>query len=168
MAPADHVTSTDLSTAYCLRCEYALDHLSTNRCPERGQTFDAANPTTFLRLNARSARPLRGALLSRSLVIAALVSALVAEVTAMRFTPTWPEAAEYARWHMVFFLEVAAIVFPVMLRCLFRAGREIGVGYAIGHVVLAVVLMPLALPGLFIVPRMVERDLFRVARGNCG
>lgn len=35
------------SHRYCLRCRYVLDGLSSSRCPECGQRFDADNPKTY-------------------------------------------------------------------------------------------------------------------------
>ena len=36
-------------TRHCLGCDYALDGLSEERCPECGRTFDHQDPRTFAR-----------------------------------------------------------------------------------------------------------------------
>lgn len=60
---------------HCLDCDYALNHLTSNRCPECGRLFDPNDPTTFRPLNEQerknaAAREIKGTAIAVGLALA--------------------------------------------------------------------------------------------------
>lgn len=48
------------ATMYCLGCDYCLDHLTEQRCPECGRTFDPSDFTSFKSGQTKLRRKLTG------------------------------------------------------------------------------------------------------------
>jgi hypothetical protein len=92
------------SRAFCTRCDYPVTEVAARTCPECGQPFDPADPTTFsARPTARRRRWTRRAVYLARMI---LLVELVAPSRIARFTWTWPNAdgatlTSETRWHLV-------------------------------------------------------------------
>ena len=137
--------------AQCRRCGYPLRGLSRPACPECGRGFDPNNPrsyTTLTRLaQTYMVRMYRGQ-------IAAFL-ALVAMAWLGGVNSAWVAAVGVT----------AAAATVWMLVHLYRCARLVrSPAYAVGHVVAAVVLLPIFLFGLTLIPALVAGDV-RAALG---
>ena len=156
---------------YCRKCRYQLDSLSESRCPECGQSFDPADPSTYFELNRyvvdslrkmRRARKWAFSLLALSFVLLAAfaaVSALSAFSGSSRPTPLGFVLAA----HLVVSLEALLIAVILTLFYMFRASHHLGIAFAVGHLLIALFLLPLFLLGLITTPLLVETEVHRRA-----
>jgi hypothetical protein len=92
----------------------------------------------------------------------------IPHIGAMRL---WRRIAGWGFWlsipGLVFYLPLAVVAVAVLcvgsigaLVCMTRAGaNEVGTGYAVRHLLLALLLIPILFLGVFLVTRLVESDL---------
>jgi hypothetical protein len=143
---------------HCLGCGYCLAHCTTRRCPECGRDFDPNDPATF--------QPPRA---SREQVMLDLASQRRAHVTFFASLGCMVAGCIFPDSAVVNALIASFIVgsFIALLAIQTRAAmRTLGSRYAIGHLVVALVLSPVGLLGPIVIPFLVSLDLRRVAENR--
>lgn len=155
----------------CRKCAYPLANLADRRCSECGHPFDPDDPATYFELNQHVAILLDKMRLCRTWTIVCSTAALVffaafGALTEAGPSPTHDLLASWLVSHAVVSSE-ALILFAVLtLAYLFRIGRYLGAGFAVGHLVIAIVLTPFFLLGSFVAPLLaLQRHMAYQLRG---
>ncbi len=144
----------------CLTCGYILRGLMAHRCPECGRAFDPNDPTTFDNASQAILRIRRALTIHDHCVVGLFVIVLI---TLYHFMGQNAGLAIWTPLIGLLFLSLFAILLLAALRMLYTAANQVrGRGYAAGHIVLALIMLPVFGAGLFFVRIVIEMDAAKI------